>query len=160
MITTTELRKFAEGYTAAWCSHDAARVSAFYSAEGWLRINEGDPAVGRSAIAQAAREFMTTFPDLQVILDDFVVDNENAVYRWTLFGSNTGPGGTGKPQPSILSFAWTTPGPTTSLLPGLVLLVSSNAGDNHSAADSSGSARLAGRRGTLRELHLIATQIQ
>jgi len=96
MITTTELRKFAEGYTAAWCSHDAARVSAFYSAEGWLRINEGDPAVGRSAIAQAVREFMMTFPDLQVILDDFVVDNENAVYRWTLFGSNTGPGGTGK----------------------------------------------------------------
>src|SRR5438876_42606 len=46
----------------------------------------------------------------------------------------------GKPQPSILSFAWTTLGPITSLLPGLVLLVSPNAGDNHSAADSSGSA--------------------
>src|SRR2546426_984327 len=52
------------------------------------------------------------------------------------------------------------PGPTTSLLPGLAPLVSPNAGDNHSAADSSGSASLAGRRGTLRELHLIATQIQ
>ena len=71
-------------------------MSAFYSPEGSLCINEGDPAVGRSAIAQAAREFMTTFPDLQVILDDFVVDNENVVYRWTLIGSNTGPGGTGK----------------------------------------------------------------
>src|ERR1700737_1930937 len=47
----------------------------------------------------------------------------------------------------------TTPGPTTSLLPGLVLLVSPNAGDNPSAADSSGSGSLADRRETLRELH-------
>ena len=29
-------------------------------------------------------------------MDDIVVDGEQTVYRWTLVGANTGPGGTGK----------------------------------------------------------------
>jgi len=45
-------------------------VAAFYSQEGSLRINDGPPAVGRKAIAQAVLSFMTAFPDLCVIMDD------------------------------------------------------------------------------------------
>jgi hypothetical protein len=39
---------------------------------------------------------MTAFPDLNVVMDDVLVQGDNAVYHWTLFGTNTGPGGTGK----------------------------------------------------------------
>lgn len=92
---TKPLRDFAERYTAAWCGQDAARVADFFSPDGSLAINGGSPAVGRDAITEAAQGFMTAFPDLMVILDDVVDQGERVIYRWTLVGTNTGPGGTG-----------------------------------------------------------------
>ena len=38
---------------------------------------------------------MTTFPDMRVLMDDLIVLGDRTVYRWTLVGTNTGPGGTG-----------------------------------------------------------------
>ena len=93
---TDQLRDLAKGYTAAWSSQNAASVAAFYSPDGSLKINDGPPAVGRAAIAQAAQGFMTGFPDLKVLMDDLTIDGERVVYHWTLQGKNTGPGGTGK----------------------------------------------------------------
>jgi predicted ester cyclase len=92
----TQLRSLAERYTAAWCSQDAASVAAFYSPQGSLRINDSPPAVGREAITEAAQTFMTSLPDLKVIMDGLDMEGDRAVYRWTLTGTNTGPGGTGK----------------------------------------------------------------
>jgi uncharacterized protein (TIGR02246 family) len=92
----TALRSFAERYTAAWCSHDPARVAACYSPSGSLTINGGVPSVGRDALSEAAREFMTTFPDLRVIMDDVIDNGDRVIYKWTLEGTNTGPGGSGK----------------------------------------------------------------
>ncbi len=91
-----QLRNLAEGYTAAWCSQNAASVAAFYSPDGSLTINDGPPAVGRAAITEAAQGFMTSFPDMKVFMDNLTIDGERAVYHWTLQGMNTGPGGTGK----------------------------------------------------------------
>ena len=90
------LLDFARRYTAAWCSHDAASVADFYSPDGSLCINGGVPAVGRNAIAEAAQEFMSAFPDLQVLMDKVLIRGESAEYHWTLLGTNTGPGGTGQ----------------------------------------------------------------
>ena len=39
---------------------------------------------------------MTAFPDLRVLMDDLVPRSGGAVYRWTLLGTNTGPGGSGQ----------------------------------------------------------------
>ena len=39
---------------------------------------------------------MTAFPDLQMLMDDLVVQDDGAVYHWTLVGTKTGPGGTGQ----------------------------------------------------------------
>jgi predicted ester cyclase len=93
-IDPQSLRDFAESYTAAWCSGDAASVAAFFAPNGSLRGND-DAAVGREAITVVAQGFMAAFPDLKVLMDDLVVDGDRAVYRWTLVGTNTGPGGTG-----------------------------------------------------------------
>jgi uncharacterized protein (TIGR02246 family) len=93
---TDQLRNLAEGYTAAWCSQNAASVASFYAPDGALTINDGPPAVGRAAITEAAQGFMTSFPDMKVFLDDLTIDGEQAVYHWTLEGTNTGPDGTGK----------------------------------------------------------------
>ena len=95
-IDAATLRDFAQRYTAAWCSQDAASVASFFAQHGSLRVNDDDPAVGRDAINSVAQGFMTAFPDMRVLMDDLTVDGEQAVYRWTLVGTNTGPGGTGR----------------------------------------------------------------
>ena len=92
-----KLQNLAEGYTAAWCSQNAASVAAFYSPDGSLCINAGTPAVGRSAITNSVQEFMTAFPDLQVRMDELIEQTDGAVYHWTLTGTNSGAGGTGRP---------------------------------------------------------------
>jgi nuclear transport factor 2 (NTF2) superfamily protein len=93
---TDQLYAFAKRYTEAWCSQDAARVAAYYSPAGSLSVNGGPPAVGREAITGVAQGFMTDFPDMKVLMDDLSVQGNRAVYRWTLIGTNTGPGGGGK----------------------------------------------------------------
>lgn len=92
---TFDLRKFAERYTAAWCSQNAASVSAFFSPNGSLTINQGPPSIGRAAITAAAQGFMSAFPDLRVRMDSVSVENDHVIFHWTLNGHNTGPGGTG-----------------------------------------------------------------
>ncbi len=91
-----ELREFAVRYTAAWCSQHAASVAEFFSPNGSLTINGEVPAIGRNAIAEAAQGFMTDFPDLKVRMDGLIETPAGATYQWTLDGTNSGPGGTGK----------------------------------------------------------------
>jgi uncharacterized protein (TIGR02246 family) len=91
----TQLRDFAARYTAAWCSQDPASVAEFYSPSGSLTVNNGVPAVGRNAITEVARSFMTAFPDLRVVMDELLVHGDRIKYRWTLSGTNTGPEGAG-----------------------------------------------------------------
>ena len=92
-----DLRNFAGRYTAAWCSQDPASVAAFFAPEGSLRVNDDEPAVGRDAITGVAEGFMSAFPDMQVLMNGVEANGDQAVYRWTLVGTNTGPGGTGRP---------------------------------------------------------------
>ncbi len=90
-----QIEEFAAQYTAAWCSRKARRVASFFEENGSLTINEGQPSIGRDAITEAAQGFMTAFPDMIVKMDrvDFV--DEHVIFRWTLTGINSGPGGTG-----------------------------------------------------------------
>ncbi len=91
------MKEFATRYTAAWCSQNATSVAAFFEAGGALKINAGSPAVGRAAITEAAQGFMSAFPDLVVTMDAITpLDDAHATYRWTLNGTNLGPGGTGQ----------------------------------------------------------------
>lgn len=93
---TEALRRFAGAYTAAWCSRNAASVAAFYAEDGSLQVNDAPAAVGRAAITEVAQSFMTAFPDMHVLLDELRIEDGFALYHWTLVGTNTGPGGTGR----------------------------------------------------------------
>ena len=90
-----QLKKFASRYSAAWCNQNPASVAEFFGVNGSLTINGGEPSVGRTAIAAAAQEFMTAFPDMIVSMDGVSLEGARAIFRWTLDGTNTGPGGTG-----------------------------------------------------------------
>jgi SnoaL-like polyketide cyclase len=91
----SELRDFRSAL-AAWCSQNPESVAAFFSKDGSLRVNDDPPAVGRHAISEVARSFMTAFPDLMVVMDDLVVRTDGAEYHWTLTGTNSGPCGSGR----------------------------------------------------------------
>ncbi len=95
-IEPAKLREFATRYTEAWCSQKPGTVASFFSPDGALTVNDGTPAVGRKEITELAQSFMTTFPDLKVIMDDLRIRADGAEYHWTLIGTNSGPGGTGK----------------------------------------------------------------
>jgi len=93
----TTIRNLASEYATAWSSQNAASVAAHYASDGSLKINAGAPSVGRTAITADAQSFMTAFPDMIVSMDKLdIVDGSQAVFHWTLKGTNTGPGGTGK----------------------------------------------------------------
>ena len=92
----SELNHFASRYAKAWCSQDPEKVAAFFAERGSISINSGPPAVGRAAIAKEAQAFMATFPDMIVTFDKLEPRGENTGFHWTLTGTNTGPGGTGK----------------------------------------------------------------
>lgn len=95
-MDSAQLKSFGARYTAAWCSQNAASVAAFFAEGGSLQINNAAPSVGRTAITAAAQGFMTAFPDMVVAMDGVDLHGDRAVYRWTLTGTNTGPGGSGK----------------------------------------------------------------
>jgi SnoaL-like polyketide cyclase len=95
VVDRDQLVDFARRYTAAWCSGEPEQVAEHYSPMGSLTINDGEPAIGRAAIADAARSFMSAFPDLQVLMDDLHTDGHGVEYHWTLIGTNTGSCGTG-----------------------------------------------------------------
>ena len=103
MNDPAKLTKFAKRYAEAWCSQDPESVAAFFAENGSISINNGPPAIGRAAIAKEAQAFMRTFPDMIVTMDDVTCESKlggrsscDAVFHWTLTGTNTGPGGTGK----------------------------------------------------------------
>lgn len=90
------LRDLATRYAKAWCNQDPTQVAAFFAPDASLTINGGEPSVGRAAIAEAARSFMTAFPDMLVTFDDLSERGARVEFQWTLTGTNTGPGGTGR----------------------------------------------------------------
>jgi hypothetical protein len=96
MMETPSVEAMAIRYTAAWCSQKPELVAAHYATSGSLKINDGSPALGRTAITASAQAFMSSFPDMVVTMDRLHVTGQGTVYHWTLTGTNTGPGGTGK----------------------------------------------------------------
>jgi uncharacterized protein (TIGR02246 family) len=95
-MTSEELDQVAQRYAKAWCSQNPDSVAAFFAENGSLRVNDGPPAVGRAAIAEIARGFMRDFPDMIVTFDELEPRSDRTAFHWTLTGTNTGPGGTGK----------------------------------------------------------------
>lgn len=89
------IRKMAEGYTQAWCSRSGEAVASFFAEDATSVINAGPPTLGRAAIAEAMGAFFVDFPDLVLRMDDLRSGGNQAIFLWTLEGTNSGPGGTG-----------------------------------------------------------------
>jgi predicted ester cyclase len=91
MNSPAELRKFAQRYAEAWCSHDPGKVAAFYAKDGSISVNGGP----LTPIVDVARGFFRDFPDTVVTFDSLVNTPRGTEFHWTFTGTNTGPAGTG-----------------------------------------------------------------
>src|SRR5437868_3463883 len=96
MSDLAKITQFAKLYAEAWCSQNPESVAAFFAENGSLSVNDGPPAVGRAAIGEIARAFMRDFPDMVVMMNKVTRKSDGTKFNWTLTGTNTEPGGTGK----------------------------------------------------------------
>ena len=90
---TDKLNEFANSYAAAWSSQDPERFASYYAENGFLQINDGEPSVGREAVTETARSFMSAFPDMVVKLVELRQVNNQVQFHWHWTGTYTGPGG-------------------------------------------------------------------
>ena len=88
-INTSDIRRFAEGYTQAWCSRSGEKVASFFSENATSIINKGEPTIGRAAIAEAMGAFFVEVPDLVLSMDDLRCGGNVAIYFWTLEGTHS-----------------------------------------------------------------------
>lgn len=106
-MSPSELTDFAIRYAAAWSGRNPNELASFYAENGSLTVNAGLPSVGRAAIAAKAEQYMTAFPDMVVKMDSVSQEGGRATFHWTWTGTNTGPGGTGRPVRISGSEEWT-----------------------------------------------------
>lgn len=89
------LREFAEGYLAAWTSHDPEAVAACAAPDVvWIDPALPEPARGRAGVADFARSSFAAFPDLAFSEpgDPAIAGDGRAAYApWRMTGTNTGP---------------------------------------------------------------------
>lgn len=91
------LNEFATSYAEAWSSQEPEKLAAFYSKNGMLQINDAEPSVGRDAITQTVKGFMSAFPDMVVKMVELRRIDDQVRFHWHWTGTNTGPGGNGNP---------------------------------------------------------------
>ena len=88
-LQPSQIEEMAQRYAEAWSSHDPAAVTAHYDVNGRIAINDGDPIVGRTAIAEMVSGFYAGFPDIVVKLDKVRTAGNNALFLWTLEGTSS-----------------------------------------------------------------------
>src|SRR6185503_1510214 len=88
-MTSPDWKLLASEYAEAWSSQDPASVASYFAEDGSLRVNDEVPAVGRAAITEVARGFMTAFPDMVVSCDELKRRPGGGLeFHWTLVGTN------------------------------------------------------------------------
>ncbi len=84
VVRPRDLDGFGASYAAAWSSGEPERLAACYAPDGWLKVNDGEPAMGRAALAQTARSFMTAIPAMKVACVAITAHGEGAIFEWAL----------------------------------------------------------------------------
>lgn len=82
-MTSDQLKRLAEDYAKAWCSHSPDSVAAFYARNASISVNGGPEA----PILEIARGFMADFPDMTVRCDKVEPRDDRVAFHWTLIGT-------------------------------------------------------------------------
>lgn len=81
----------ADELIAAWNDHDAERVAACYAPDYVGEdVAQAEPQHGPAEVRRLTAFYFRAFPDLQVSVDSFIVQGDQAVLVWTWRGTHRG----------------------------------------------------------------------
>ena len=86
------VKALAEAYTAAWNSGSPEAVASYFSEDGQIVINRGEPWRGRNGVAQMAAGFFSDVPDIKLACDSVRCAGSHVAYFWTVTGTHSGTG--------------------------------------------------------------------
>ena len=75
-------------HSAAWTEGNAEKIAELFAENGAITVNGGEIHIGRAAIAENARELLSTFPGLVVHHHQTCHAGDRAVFIWTLEGKH------------------------------------------------------------------------
>ena len=86
MVDHIQALATAQAYTAAWNTGRPDAVAEFFSSDGTIIINGGEPWKGRASVAAMAAGFFTDVPNLALVCDGVRVAGDHIAYLWTFTG--------------------------------------------------------------------------
>jgi uncharacterized protein (TIGR02246 family) len=84
--------EIAAAYTAAWNSGKPDAVADFFTPDGTIVINNGQPWRGRAGVAAMAAGFFADIPDLCLVCDGVRTAGSHVAYLWTFTGTHLASG--------------------------------------------------------------------
>ncbi len=91
-FTQDQIQRMAQNYAIAWSSGNPPQVAEFYTAEGEISINGGEPVKGTAALVDMVAGFYQAFPDLEVRCDLMRLAGLHGLFAWTLEGHHADTG--------------------------------------------------------------------
>jgi steroid delta-isomerase-like uncharacterized protein len=83
-MSTQENGAIARRWIAVWDKGDEAALDELYAPGFVYHMRSASLAPGLAGEKQVVRMLHNAFPDLRIVIDDLIVDEHNAVIRWTM----------------------------------------------------------------------------
>ena len=90
-MSTEANAELARRWIAVWEEGDEAKLDDLYAPEFEYHMRFPGQKAGLAGEKQVVRMLHGAFPDLRIVVDDLIVDEHNAVIRWTMPGTHRGP---------------------------------------------------------------------
>lgn len=87
----TEIKQLVDDLIVAWNMHDAARVERCYTPDcEEIDVAAREPQRGSAAIRKLMKYYLRAFPDVHIVIDELLIDGQQAALVWTWQGTHTG----------------------------------------------------------------------
>lgn len=87
-----ELKPIADKLVDAWNGVNIDSLDSIFDPSFVRTVNQEPDAKGVEGFKKAIHDFRTAYPDLKLTLDNEVYSENSIAVRWTVTGTNTGPG--------------------------------------------------------------------
>ena len=98
--TAQQLKPIVDKYVEVWNSGNLQELDAIIDPNFVRRVNQIPDVHGIDGLKKVISGFRTAYPDLKLVIEDWIYSENKSSGRWIFTGTNTGPGEmspTGKP---------------------------------------------------------------
>src|ERR1035437_8816752 len=87
-----EMKPLVDKYVEVWNSGNLGELDAIISSNYVYHSNQSPDANGLEGLKKVISGFRSSYPDVKIVLDDVIYSENEASSKWSLSGTNTGPG--------------------------------------------------------------------